>query len=174
MTEQQPYEVVEHHPGFELRRYPAHVVAEVQIAGSFERAGNAGFGPLVSYISGRNRSGRSVAMTAPVIQEAADARHHRVAFVMPRGSSIDTLPVPASEAVSVREVPEMLAAVDSFSGRWTEQSYLAHVARLLDAINAAGYAATGRPRYARFDPPWKPFFLRRNEVVVPVAPRNPA
>jgi effector-binding domain-containing protein len=170
MTEQQKYEVVEVHEGFELRRYPEHVVAEVEMTGAFERAGNAGFGPLVSYISGRNRTGAKVAMTAPVIQETVDERQtHLVSFVMPDGATVDRLPEPASERIRVHEVPEQLAAASTYSGRWTEASYLKHVDALLAAVAEAGLEVAGRPRYARFDPPWKPPFLRRNEVVIPVA-----
>jgi len=172
MTQQQVYDVVSTHPGFELRLYSSHVVAEVEMTGSFERAGNAGFGPLVAYISGRNRSGAKVAMTAPVVQEATnDARKHLVSFVMPSGSRIGELPVPANDQVRVHEVPEQLAAVSSFSGRWTESSYLKHVDTLRHDVEAEGFSVVGRPRYARFDPPWKPWLLRRNEVVLPVASR---
>jgi hypothetical protein len=170
MSEQQVYEVVAEHRGFQLRRYQSHVVAEVEMTGTFERAGNAGFGPLVAYISGRNRSGAKVAMTAPVVQEATDdARTHLVSIVMPNGSSIDDLPIPANDRVQVHEVAEQLAAVATFSGRWTEASYNKHVESLRHDVAAAGLSVVGRPRYARFDPPWKPWLLRRNEVVLPVA-----
>ena len=170
MTEQQQYQVLRTFPGFEVRRYPAHVVAEVELSGQFESAGNAAFRPLVSYISGRNQSGAKIAMTAPVIQEAAeDLATHRVSFVMPAGSTVADLPVPSAETVSIHEVPELLAAVSRYSGRWTLASYRKHVDELLNAVEAAGLATAGRPRYARFDPPWKPPFLRRNEVVVPIA-----
>jgi hypothetical protein len=170
VTEQQQYQVVRTFPGFEVRRYPAHVVAEVELTGQFESAGNAAFRPLVSYISGRNRSGSKIAMTAPVIQEATeDLTRHRVSFVMPAGSTVADLPVPSASAVSVHEVPEQLAAVSRYSGRWTLGAYRKHVEQLEAEIQAAGLTAVGRPRYARFDPPWKPPFLRRNEVVIPIA-----
>ena len=71
MTEQQPYEVIERHDAFELRRYPAHVVAEVELDGSFEDAGNRAFRSLFRYITGANRTRSAVAMTAPVVQETA-------------------------------------------------------------------------------------------------------
>ena len=74
MTEQQPYEVLEQRDGFELRLYPPHLVAEVQIEGSFEDAGNRAFRSLFRYITGANRSRSSVAMTAPVVQETASAQ----------------------------------------------------------------------------------------------------
>lgn len=172
MTEQQPYDVVAEHPGFELRRYPAHVVAEVEIAGSFESAGISGFRPLVGYIS----SG-GVAMTAPVLQQARDevddvtaARRYLVSFVMPAGADVASLPVPSDSRVVVREVPEQTAAAVRFSGRWTAGSFRRHAATLRADVAAAGWLPDGPLRWARFDPPWTPWFLRRNEVVLPVRP----
>ena len=184
MTEQQRYEVVRQGPGFELRRYPAHLVAEVEVDGSFEGAANTAFRPLVAYIRGQNRASRSLAMTAPVLQrregtddtpaavetmttETAPGRYV-VSFVMPQGSSRESLPDPGTDRVAIRAVPEEIAAVARYSGRWTSISYEQHTSRLLRAVRAAGLETRGPPRFARFDPPWTPWFRRRNEVVVPV------
>ena len=169
MTEEQSYQVLSTGHDFELRRYPSHIVAEVEMVGSFDHAGNAAFRPLVSFISGRNRGGEKVAMTAPVVQQPSKQTDtHLVAFVMPTGSTVESLPIPLDAAVKVHEVPEQIAAVSRFSGRWTEKSYDDHVAALRTSVADAGLKAAGDPRYARFDPPWKPWFLRRNEVVLPV------
>jgi hypothetical protein len=62
-----------------------------------------------------------------------------------------------------------MAAALRFSGRWSRSSYEKRTAQLLVAVATAGLEVVGPPRYARFDPPWTPWFLRRNEVVVPVA-----
>ncbi len=67
MTEKQAYEVVRTYDDFELRLYPAHVVAEVVVAAPFEDAGNIAFRSLFRYISGVNKPQQKVAMTAPVI-----------------------------------------------------------------------------------------------------------
>ena len=89
MTEELAYEVVDHLPdGVELRRYPAHGVAEVTVCGSLGGAGNSAFAPLFSYISGSNRPRASVAMTAPVVQQPASRPHpprrgERVAMTAP-------------------------------------------------------------------------------------------
>jgi hypothetical protein len=86
VTEEQPYEVVERYPAFELRRYPEHVVAETRVRGSFEGVGNRSFMRLVGYIGGRNSRSQKVAMTAPVLQEAEEqVDHYVVSFVMPGG-----------------------------------------------------------------------------------------
>ncbi|WP_299926686.1 heme-binding protein [uncultured Nocardioides sp.] len=171
MTEQQPYEVVREHPGFELRRYPEHVVAETRVTATFEGAGNTSFRRLVGYIGGRNTQSRKVAMTAPVVQEAEGETAGRfvVGFVMPADFDLAGAPDPTDPDVRLRAVPAHTAAALRFSGRWTRDRYDEHARRLLVALDAAGLEVVGRPRFARFDPPWTPWFLRRNEVVVPVA-----
>jgi len=181
VTEQQPYEVVWSYPTFELRRYPAHLVAEVSVHGSFEDAGNRAFRSLFGYITGQNASARSVAMTAPVVQEnvtsekiamtapvvqvESSSGDYVVAFVLPKSLTVDTAPVPTDPKVRVREVPERLAAAMRYSGRWTEGAYRHRLAQLESEVVAAGFRPDGAAKFARFDPPFKPWFLRRNEVV---------
>jgi hypothetical protein len=167
MTEQQAYQVERVYPGFELRRYEAHVVAEVQVAGSFEAAGNRAFGSLVGYIGGRNQGGRRMAMTAPVLQQPSQ-HEHAVAFVMPAEESLATLPPPSDPRVALRPVGEERAAVVRYTGRWTESGYRQRLARLRADVAAAGLEPAGEARWARFDPPWTPWWLRRNEIVLPV------
>ena len=184
MTEQQPYRLVVAHPDFELRRYPPCVVAEVTVGGGMSGAGNRAFGALAGYIGGRNHTRRAVAMTAPVVQEPQgrrlsmtspvvqhddDASGHVVGFVMPAGESLETLPEPDDDRVRLRAVPAQLAAARRYGGRWTESAYRDNLARLLEAVDRAGLTVVGAPRWARFDPPWTPWFRRHNEVVVPVA-----
>lgn len=169
MTEEQAYDVLEQHPGFELRRYPDHLVAETEVGGPFELAGNVAFPRLARYIGGHNRSSRKLAMTAPVVQEQdAGSRRYVVGFVMPADVRAEDLPDPLDSAVHTRRVPAETAAALRFSGRWSRGSYEKRAAQLLAALEEAGLSPAGPPRYARFDPPWTPWFLRRNEVVVPV------
>lgn len=63
--------------GFELRRYPSHVVAELTVEPAFEQAGNTAFRYLFGYIAGQNRSRTSVAMTAPAHSRPAPPRRWR-------------------------------------------------------------------------------------------------
>jgi hypothetical protein len=109
-----------------------------------------------------------IAMTAPVVQEAENPEKYRVAFVLPASLTIETAPEPTSPRVHLRAVPESLAAALRFGGRWSETSYRSHLAELTAAITDAGLEPVGSPRFARFDPPFKPWFLRRNEVVLDV------
>lgn len=188
MTEQQPYQTVERHENFEVRRYPGHLLAEVITEGSFEDAGKRAFRYLFAYITGENRSSQKVAMTAPVVQDSASETiemtapvvqqgieaqssgagipRFRVAFVLPEGFTLENAPQPTSPRVELRAVPETLAAVISFSGRWTAASYGRHLDTLRSALTAAGLTAVGAPRFARYDPPIKPSFMRRNEIIL--------
>jgi len=184
MTEEQPFEVVRRYDGFALRRYPSHVVAEVTVELPFEQAGNTAFRYLFGYITGQNRSrtsvamtapvvqsagaGQKVAMTAPVIQHSTQEGGYAVAFVLPASMTEEAAPEPTDPRVSIRTVPPSLAAVARYSGRWSQDSYERHCSSLLQALEAEGLEAVGTPRFARFDPPIKPWFLRRNEVVVDV------
>lgn len=170
MTEQQPYEVQQTYAGFELRRYPEHLVAEVDVSGPFGVAGNLAFPKLARYIGGHNRASRKVAMTAPVVQEQ-DPRSgvFVVGFVMPSEVTSEDFPEPTDSSVRTRQVPAQSAAALTFSGRWTRSSYDTRTDELREMLTQAGLTAVGRPRYARFDPPWTPWFLRRNEVVIPVS-----
>ncbi len=171
MTEEQPYDVVKEYPGFELRHYPEHVVAETRVKASFEGAGTTSFRRLVGYIGGRNTQSRKVAMTAPVIQEAEDgAGRYVVSFVMPADFDLDGAPAPTDRDVRVRAIHAQTAAALTFSGRWSQGRYDEHAQRLLAAVGRAGLEVDGPLRFARFDPPWTPWFLRHNEVVVPVVP----
>jgi len=193
MTEQQPYTVVGNSDGFELRRYPEHLVAEVITTGSFEDAGNRAFRYLFAYISGENSGRQKVAMTAPVVQAGASTKiamtapvvqealggkqgdrevegTFRVAFVLPAGFTTETAPQPTSREVRLRGVPGSLTAAARYRGRWDEAGFARHLEQLRASIAASGRAATGEPRFARFDPPFMPSFLRRNEVLLDVVP----
>ncbi|MDR7084525.1 hypothetical protein J2X01_003836 [Arthrobacter ginsengisoli] len=195
MTEQQPFELIQHFPDFELRRYPAHVVAELQVQATFDRAGNAAFRQLFDYISGNNAARQSVSMTAPVVQEpgrsqklamtapvlqrgsltgGGDTAEFTVAFVLPAGMAAETAPVPTNPAVKIRSVPDSLTAALGFSGGGSESAFGKRNQALQAALAAAGLRAVGLPRFARFDPPFKPWFLRRNEVLQDVERPRPA
>ena len=185
MTEQQPFELVRRYPHFELRRYPDYVVAEVKVTADFDRAGNAAFRYLFNYISGNNTARQKLAMTAPVIQEAGRQKlamtapvlqsgpppgsggqaEFSVAFVLPAGVSAENAPVPTDPRVMVRAVPGSLAAVLGFSGSGSGSAFERRNNGLQAALTLAGLTPVGAPRFARFDPPFKPWFLRHNEVV---------
>ncbi len=167
----------------ELREYAPWVVADVVASGSAEQAGSTAFRPLFEYISGANHgaeplamtapviqqpTSERLAMTAPVIQEAAGAGEWTVSFVLPAGRSLSEYPTPTNSRVSLRAVPGETAAAIRWSGRWTSSNIARRTQDLRQVMAEAGWQESGEPRWARFDPPWKPPFARRNEIVIPV------
>jgi hypothetical protein len=169
MTEQQSYRVLETRGRLEVREYAPCVVADIRVPGSADQAGNRAFGPLAGYIGGSNRPGAKLAMTAPVLQEEAADPGWVVSFVLPGSGVLEDYPEPLDERVTLRAVPAVRAAAMGWSGRWTAGNASRHERELMAAVEEAGWTPVGTVRWARFDPPWKPPFLRRNESVVTLA-----
>jgi hypothetical protein len=168
MTAQQPFRLLKKFGDIELRHYPDYVLMQVEATGDFLRAGNIAFGPLISYISGGNATGTKIAMTAPVLQESTGHETHLVSFVLPEGMMPADVPVPRNARVSTVPVAAHDAAVLSFAGSWNEARFLRKGDELLAAVAEAGLTTEGNLYFARFDPPWKPGFLKRNEALVNV------
>lgn len=180
--EEASYTVVERDGDFEIRDYAPHVLAETVVAGSFDRAGNVAFRRLFRYISGDNRSRHRVAMTAPVSQEPAGEKiamtapvgqqpaedRWVVSFTMPASYALETLPEPGDPQVTVRQVPARRMAALRYSGVCTESSYLRHKMKLESWVRTRGLRIAGDPVWARYNPPFAPWFLRRNEILVPL------
>ena len=168
MTQNQPYKLLSRLPELELREYPAGMQIETEVAGDFNNAGSLGFRPLINFISGNNKQGKQIAMTAPVIQESVGQARHKVRFVMPEDMDASTTPDSADSKVSVIQVPAHLAAARKFGGSWSKEKFQKEGQRLLEEVDKAGLVAQGNIYWSRFDPPWKPGFLKHNEVLVRV------
>ena len=184
MTEQQQYRVLHAQGNFEVRTYLAHVVAQVEVAGNAEEAASVAFQPLFRYISGANESSKSIAMTAPVIQQSSGEKidmtapviqeksgidRWTVSFVLPAGRTLEEFPKPTDSRVSLHTIEEEVAATMRWSGSWTSANVKRWTEELHNRIAEAGWRETGEPRWARFDPPMKLPFLRRNEIVIPIS-----
>ncbi len=181
-TEEAKFSSVEKDRAFEIRDYEPCILAEVVVDGEFESAGNAAFGRLFRYISGNNVSKEKIAMTAPVSQEASSRKiamtapvgqkrsdsGWEVSFMMPSSFTMESLPAPVDPTITLREVPARRMAAVTYSGGWSEAGYTKHKARLLDWIQTKGLQIVGEPVWARYDPPFQLWFLRRNEILIPV------
>ena len=165
------YRVEEQIGDIELRRYEPYMVAETLVSAPLERAGNGGFRLLAGYIFGGNTTAdgdsTKISMTTPVTQDRV-GDEYRVRFMMPGSYTDESLPTPNDSRVTISEVgPQLLAAI-RYGGRWTRGGYEQHLAKLTDALESAGRVAVGEPIWARYDPPWTPWFRRRNEVLIAV------
>jgi hypothetical protein len=136
-------------------------VAEVTVSG--DSADRRAFQLLAGYIFGKNDAGEKMSMTAPV-----ETRGDEYAFVMERKYSMDTLPRPEDERVQLRNKAARDVAVRRYSGRWSERNFDRHRQALLDDLAELGVEVTGTPELARYNSPFTPWFLRRNEIIVPI------
>jgi hypothetical protein len=182
--EEAVYTVEREDGGFEVRQYAPQVVAEVLVDGTLDEAGDKGFGPLFAYISGANRSTTKIAMTAPVAQQPAGEKipmtapvsqqaaggRWAVSFVMPSRYTLETLPDPTDKRVRLRLVPSRRMASVRYSGTWSRKGYERNLARLRAWLQANGLTVAGEPVWARYNPPFTPWFMRRNEVLLPIDP----
>jgi hypothetical protein len=167
MTAEQPYTTIKKYPEFEIRHYPSYVLIQVKAKGEFSRAASMAFRPLVNYISGSNQTREKFAMTAPVLHAPEkDFKSHVVSFVLPEGVSVKDLPIPADAQVTVQNVDAHYAAAHRFRGMASEEHFKSFGERLADQVKTAGLKADGDVFYARYDPPWKPGILRRNEAII--------
>lgn len=176
------YAALEKDGAIEIRQYKPYLVAETLVDSDFKEAGNVAFRRLFNYISGDNQTRESIAMTVPVEQQAASEKiamtapvtqqaagdKFAVSFVMPAKYTLDTIPQPTDPAVIVKEVPGYKAAVIRYSGTWSQKRYEAKKAVLEAYIKENDLKAVGEPIWARYDPPFQLWLLRRNEVVIPV------
>ena len=174
------YRQIERDGQFELRLIEPHVVAETFVEGDFERVGNEGFRRLVSYIGGANRSQARISMTAPVVQGPASEKismtapvaqekvgdRYRITFLMPSQYTLETLPQPTDARIRLRAQPMRSVAAIRYSGFWSRSRYDDHERKLREWIDQHGLEPISEPVWARYDPPFMPWFLRRNEVLI--------
>lgn len=185
MSYEQPrYTVVERVANLEVRRYEPYIVAEIEVRGSLEDAGNKAFRPLADFIFGKNRrsetmamtapvtqtpKGETIGMTAPVIQSPTAEQTYVVSFVMPSRYTMTTLPQPIDPSIRFREVPASTLVAWTYRGGWSESRYRREERALREALARRGWTVARPPVWARYNPPFWPWFLRRNEILAEVS-----
>jgi effector-binding domain-containing protein len=180
-TEEAPFQLLRKVGEVEVRKYPPLVVVETTVTGDMTEAGDAAFRPLFRFISGANQrkeeiamtspvilEGEKIAMTAPVVQERKGGAWV-VQFVLPAKYTMANAPTPTDPNVRLRETPARTVAAIRYSGRWTQSNYDEALAALRQGMAAAGLTATGDPIWMRYDAPFTPGFLRRNEILIPIS-----
>lgn len=165
-----PYAVTGTSGEIEFRHYPELVLATVDTADD-----NAGFNLLFAYISGSNRPREKIPMTAPVITSQkipmtapVVSDEASMSFVMPAGTTLEETPDPLDSRVRIVTIPERDIAVIRFSGYAPPKDVDTATSRLQDGLKNAGISTTGQPFLMRYDSPWTPGFMRRNEVALEI------
>eukprot|EP00798_Chlamydomonas_sp_ICE-L_P020529 gene20529-27319_t len=180
----------------ELRLYAPTLVAEVEVnveGGTMKDAMSQGFRQVAGFIFGKNKAvggdasekvamtspvvaelpkAEKVAMTSPVVAEMGGNGKYKISFVMPSKYTAESLPRPDNPNVLIREVPGRQLAAMGFSGKMPPMAMMQRVnsyqAKLEQAIELEGLKVIGPPTLLQYHPPFAPYFVRHNEVVLPV------
>ena len=186
-VEQADYTVLKRMNGYEIREYPAHIVAETTVQGSYGESMSSGFRIVAGYIFGGNTKKESIAMTAPVVAQREEVKKtsesiamtapvmatnegnsHIISFGMPRIYTFETLPTPNDSRVKIVMIPVKKYAVMQFSWYRSDARVKSMQERLLLALARDGVVAEGSMAYAGYNAPWTPPWVTRNEVLVEV------
>jgi hypothetical protein len=173
MTEHIEYEVVRAIGDVEIRRYPSTILATVRA--HFD---DSAFSILFDYISGNNRIGKRIPMTAPVISTRSGTKIEMTApvisdestfsFVLPQGFDMETAPRPVDPRIELVHMPSRYVAALRFSGKAYTREVMEMERELLSTLQEHAIGVRGPPFLMRYNSPFTPGFLRRNEVAVEI------
>lgn len=188
-VEQAKYTVVKNTNSYEIREYPAHIVAQTKVKGTFGESMNSGFSILAGYIFGSNTKKESISMTAPVLAQketkasenismtapviaTTEGDYQLISFVMPSSYTLETLPTPNDSRVKLVTIPAKKYAVMGFSWYRSDSRIKTMQEKLLNALAQDGVETVGEPSYAGYNAPWTPPWMTRNEVLIEIKETN--
>src|SRR6056297_8601 len=161
LVEQIDYDILLKEEAMEIRRYEGFNVAEIKKEG--KNVMDSGFNDIFRYISGGNESSEKISMTSPVLSEMED-NFVKTSFVMPKEHNFEELPQPIDKAVQIRRVPSGTYGTIRFTGSWKQEKFLNMGGHLRLWLESKGYEIVSNAIVARYNPPFTPPFLRRNEI----------
>lgn len=161
-----PYKVLIKEDHFELRQYDGFYTAAVE---EDDLDGSRGFNQIFNYISGNNEARQKISMTTPVFNEMK-TDSVTTEFVMPRTFTAAKPPQPDNANIRIKQKEARLVAAVKFSGTVHQKKLQQYQKSLLEWIDQQGKTPVGNFMLARYNPPFIPPFLRRNEVLIDILP----
>ena len=155
--------------GFEIRQYDSMIIATTSVRSDYSDAASTGFRRIASYIFGGNSASMSIEMTAPVLTNTPDPEDiYEIQFIMPSEHSMEDLPKPNSQNVTLKKVNLGKTAVMRFGGWATKERASHYQDKLSDLLTANGYTVNGTFMVAQYNSPWAIPPFRKNEIIVQV------
>ena len=169
MVEKVKYSIIKKMPNFEIRKYPELILATA------EGEDDISFGLLFNYISGNNKVQEKIKMTAPVITSQKIEmtapvinKENFMAFIMPSTYDKNTIPLPLDNNVKLKFESEKKLAVIRFGGYTTKNKIRKYKEKLFSELKKNNIKIKGEPILMRYNSPFAPPFLRRNEVGIEI------
>lgn len=184
--EEPSYTVIEKKPGYEIRQYDPYIVAETVVSSSaYNQDLNQGFSLVADYIFGNNTkqekismttpvleqpgaASEKIAMTVPVLEDQTDNATRTIAFVLPSQYTMDTLPTPNNDRVTLRGVDGKKVAALRFSWYATPKRIAKKKTELLELLAADNVTTIATPQAAFYNPPLSMPLVLRNEILVDI------
>jgi hypothetical protein len=164
-TEEQKYTLILKEKEFEIRFYPATLVATIKSsAKSYKELSGPGFNKLAGYIFGGNETKKSISMTAPVHMDINDSVSS-MSFVMPSAYNESNLPKPNNPDVIIKKTSDEYVAALRFGGYASDKDLKFYSQKLENLLKEKGITTTGNYRFLGYNPPFQPIG-RRNEIIV--------
>jgi hypothetical protein len=164
-TEEQKYTLILKENDFEIRFYPATVVATIKSnAKSYKELSGPGFNKLAGYIFGGNETNKSISMTAPVHMDINDTVSS-MSFVMPAAYNESNLPKPNDPNVIIKKTSDEYVAALRFGGYASDGDLKFYSQKLENLLREKGITTIGNYRFLGYNPPFQPIG-RRNEIIV--------
>jgi hypothetical protein len=184
LNEEPEYRVLKKDNHFEIREYPALVLASTDVHEDYDTSKNEAFKRLAGYIFGRNHENKQIPMTAPVLQqegkmtsltapfiEEKKLEDWSMTFILPKGVDFESAPEPQDTRVHLSTRPVEKWASLQYAGNPDEEVMLKKVAELKTWLEKQPhFRAISDARWAQYDSPMTLPFLRRNEVQIQVVP----
>jgi hypothetical protein len=170
MVEKVKFDRLKKIKNIEIRKYPKIIIASVK-----GKNDDAAFGLLFNYISGSNKRKKKIKMTAPVINSEKIemtapvlTQDDYMAFILPSNYEIDKVPIPLDHNIKIKIVPERYLAVIRFSGYSTNNKINKFKEKLIMELKTNNIKVQGNPILMRYNSPFAPPFIRRNEIGVEI------
>lgn len=161
MIKQPKFSIIKKQDQFELRLYQSFTMIE---ATDRDLQSNQGFRLAFNFIQGNNQSRQKIAMTAPVVNDIMNNEVQTTAFVIPPHMLYDDVPLPLNKELKKILVPERICAIYRFNMNPKMEELQMYEQILKIWIEKENYTIIGPLQLARYNPPFIPGFLKRNEL----------
>jgi len=176
------YKILKKNGRIEIREYQPYIKASVEVESKgINSAGSNSFGQLADFIFGNNTSATKISMTAPVSSEKISSSEkiamtapvllteknkgvYETSFTMPSKYSMTTLPKPNNQSIKISHIPKHKLVVIVFSGYTSNSKINKKSSQLRKWAQDNNIQLQGEPMILRYNPPWTPGFLRKNEI----------
>jgi hypothetical protein len=170
-TEEQKYRVIKSDKEYEIRFYPAAIIATIYSdADSYKELSGSGFRKLAGYIFGGNESDTKISMTSPVHMDINNTKSS-MSFVMPSLYNKENLPKPDDSNVILETTKDEYVAAIRFSGYASDDDIRVYSEKLRKLLIENKISYYGNFRYLGYDSPFR-LTGRRNEIIVSVRWEN--